>query len=153
MEVIILAGIVAVTLVYNVSLTLFNVSRGVMPWHWDRQCQTEAIGLWSAIVVCGVVICALWFGLAALLSIWPFWLLVLSLSLAWFGVGELLARRNERKAPRQTLAERMTELRQQGPLPPWAAGIEARQASSVVERRNAPQKRGLLARLDDWMGL
>ena len=80
----------------------------------------------------------------------PFWLLFAGASALFFAVGEWRARKHD---ARQTLAERMTELRAQGPLPPWAAGIEARQASSVVERRNAPQKRGLLARLDDWMGL
>lgn len=144
MEVIILAGIVAVTLVYNVSLTLFNASRGVMPWHWNRQCQTEAIGLWATIVVVAVAVSGFLFGAVALLSIWPFWLLVLGLSLAWFGVGELLARRNERKAPRQTLDARLAELRGHGPLPPWAAGIEARQGKQQA-------RRGLLGRLDGWL--
>lgn len=134
----------AVALVYNVGMTLFNASRGVMPWHWDRQSQREAIHLWTAIVVVAVVIAGFLFGAAALLSIWPFWLLVLAMSGAWFGVGELLARRNERKAPRQTLDARLAELRGHGPLPPWAAGIEARQGKQQA-------RRGLLGRLDGWL--
>jgi hypothetical protein len=100
--------------------------------------------LWTAIVVVAVVIAGFLFGAAALLSIWPFWLLVLAMSGAWFGVGELLARRNERKAPRQTLDARLAELRGHGPLPPWAAGIEARQGKQQA-------RRGLLGRLDGWL--
>lgn len=137
----------AVALVYNVGMTLFNASRGVMPWHWDRQSQREAIHLWTAIVVVAVVIAGFLFGAAALLSIWPFWLLVLAMSGAWFGVGELLARRNERKAARQTLDARLAELRQQGPMPTWAAGIETRRASSVV-----PAGTRILERIDRWLG-
>ncbi len=145
MELIILGGIAVVVLLFNAALLLF-FPRGP----WDREAQGMARSMWLGIVAVGGAISVVWFGLPALLAIWPFWLLFAGASALFFAVGEWRARKHD---ARQTLAERMTELRAQGPLPTWAAGIEARQASSVVERRNAPQKRGLLARLDDWMGL
>jgi predicted phage tail protein len=144
-ELIILGGIIVLAFVYNVSFTLFNLSRGVMPWHWDRQCQTEAIGLWAAVIIAATVIFGFFFGAVALLSMWPFWLMLLIMSGAWFGVGELLARHNERKATRQTLDARLAELRQQGPLPPWAASIEARRGQA------GHRKPGLLERIDRWL--
>lgn len=144
MEVVILIGVVA--LAYNVFLTAFNWSRGFRPWHWDRECQNDAVTLWLGIVAVAVVILGVMFGLAGLVALWGFWLLLLTLSGAWWGVGELLARRNERKATSQSLTARLAELERRGPLPTWAASIEARQA--------APKRpRGLLARFDDWLGL
>lgn len=145
MEVIILILLFAAVAIYNGGMTLLNVSRGIMPWHWNRQCQTEAVGLWAAVVIAATVIFGFFFGAVALLSMWPFWLMLLIMSGAWFGVGELLARHNERKATRQTLDARLAELRQQGPLPPWAASIEARRGQA------GHRKPGLLERIDRWL--
>lgn len=145
MEVIILILLFAAVAIYNGGMTLLNVSRGIMPWHWNRQCQTEAVGLWAAIVVTGVVVTGLLYGVAALLSLWGYWLVVVLVSVAQLGVGEVFARRNERKAARQTLDARLAELRAQGPLPPWAAGIEAR------DTKNGNRKLSFLDRIDRWL--
>lgn len=137
MELIILGGIAVVVLLFNVVVGLF-FPKGP----WDREAQNMARTMWLGIVAVGGAISVVWFGLPALLAIWPFWLLFAGTSALFFAVGEWRARKHD---ARQTLAERMTELRAQGPLPTWAAGIEA--------RGTEPKKRGLLSRLDDWMGL
>jgi hypothetical protein len=72
MELIILGGIALVALLFNVAGMAFVFGRGGPVW--DRRAQTEAKWLFGAILVAGVAIGAVWFGVAALLSIWPFWL-------------------------------------------------------------------------------
>lgn len=137
MELIILGGIAVVVLLFNVVARLFLPQAP-----WDHEAQGMARSMWLAIVVVAGAISVVWFGVAALLAIWPFWLLFAGASALFFVFGEWRARVNERKAaPRQTLDARLTELRQQGPLPTWAAGIEARQA----------RPRSVLERLDEWM--
>ena len=60
-----------------------------------RRAQTEAKWLFGAILVAGVAIGAVWFGVAALLSIWPFWLALGVASWAFLGVGEWRARTHD----------------------------------------------------------
>lgn len=136
-----IVGILVAVIVYNLALIIFNSARG---WPaWDHQSQRAAVRMWSSIVIAGGVIAAVLFGVGALLSIWPFWLALVLMSSAAWGIGRLFAQRNAR---RQTLAERLSDLRAQGPLPPWAADVDARRAS-------LPPPRGLLQRFDDWLGL
>lgn len=140
MEVVILGIIFVAAVVFNIVVGL-AFPRGP----WDREAQGMALRMWLGVVAVAVVVAVLLFGPAALVGLWGFWLLLAVMSGAWWGASELMARHNERKAARQALAERMGELRAQGPLPPWAASIEARQPAS--------RPRGLLARIDDWLGL
>ena len=142
MELIILGGIAAA--IYLAWDTLDLRQRGGFT---ARDVRAGAKLFVPLAVVAAVILGAL-FGVAALVALWPFWLLVAVLTGAWWGIGKLWARTERQAAPRQTLDARMTELRAQGPLPAWAAGIEARQAAQPKQ-----QKRGLLSRLDDWMGL
>jgi hypothetical protein len=95
--------------------------------------------MFGGILVAALVIGAVWFGVAALLSIWPFWPALGVASWAFFAVGEWRARKHD--APRQTLDARLAELEQRGPLSPWAAGIRARETAQ-------PKGGGLLGWLD-----
>ena len=115
MEAIILGGIaVVVTLFIVVTQTFFPQPP------WGHEAQDMARSMWLAIVVASVAVSVVWFGVAALLSIWPFWLMLAVASSMFFAFGEWRARRNERKtAPRQTLVERRDELVQQGKPTDW----------------------------------
>jgi hypothetical protein len=120
MELIILGGIVVVVLFFTVSLRLF-FPQGP----WDRKAQNMARSMWLGIVAVGGAISVVWFGLPALVTIWPFWLLFAGASGLFFAVGEWRARKHE--APRQTLQERRAELVQQGKSTAWVDPILAQQ--------------------------
>ncbi len=134
MELVILGGIALVVLLFNVAGIAFVFGRGGPVW--DRQAQTEAKWLFGGILVAAVAIGAVWFGVAALLSIWPFWLALGVASWAFFAVGEWRARKHDG----QTLAARRDELVQQGKSTAWVDPILARQAQ--------PKGGGLLGWLD-----
>lgn len=98
MELVILGAIVLVVLAFNAVGAAFVFSRG--GWRWDAAASRDAKLLWTAIVVTGGVIALVWFGLAALLAIWPAWLALLALSAAFFGVQDwLIARRAPTASP------------------------------------------------------
>lgn len=120
MELLILVCVIAAILLFNAIGIGIVVGRGGP--RWDRQAQREAGVLLGAIVAAGVAIGAVVFGVAALVAIWPFWLLFGVMVALFFAIGEWRARGHER----QSLDARLMELERRGPLPPWAADIRER---------------------------
>lgn len=133
MELIAFAALAVVLAAYLVGVNIYHFQRGHV-FHAGRFWRAG----WSLLLVVAVSTAAL-AGVGALIAVGP-WLLGIALALVVVGkVTPRILPSNRVAAPRQTLDARLTELRQQGPLPPWAADIEAR------------RKRGVLERLDEWM--
>jgi len=116
--IIVLGVIVVAALVFNVALLLV-FPRGA----WDREAQGMARSMWLGIVGLVVVIVVALAGLGAVLTLWPVGLALVVLSALAYAAGEWRARRHER----QDLEARLRELESRGSLPPWAAGIRARE--------------------------
>ncbi|MCW5880737.1 MAG: hypothetical protein KIS91_07400 [Anaerolineae bacterium] len=94
MEVVVLGAIALVVLALNAIGAVFVFGRG--SWRWEAADSRDAKGLWAAIVAVGVSIAGIVFGLSALITLWPFWLALLALSAAFFGVQDwLIARRSQ----------------------------------------------------------
>ncbi len=144
MELIILGGIALVVLLFNVAGIAFVFGRGGPVW--DRQAQTEAKWMFGGILVAALVIGAVWFGVAALLSIWPFWLALGVAAWAFFAVGEWRARKHERKAaPTGELYGKVTTARAQGREEPWMRGVHV---PPSYQPQQQPKSGGLFGWLD-----
>ena len=142
MELVILGGIAVVITLFIVVTQAFFPQRP-----WDHESQDMARALWLAIVVVAVAISAVWFGLAALLSIWWFWLLLAGASLVAYTFGEWRARANERKAaPTGELYRKVAAAEQSGGREPWMQGV------NVPPQYVAREPRGAWDRLDRWLG-
>jgi hypothetical protein len=109
MELLCLAGIVIVVLGYNGGLIAWNLARGGFP-AWDRQSQNEARTMFLSVVAVSVAIVVVVFGAAALVAIWPFWLALAVLAALAYGLGEIFARRNERRARRASPYDVLVDL-------------------------------------------
>lgn len=91
MEALIIIVIVVVAVIVNAALSVDLARHGYSTW--SPQISRGAKTLWGVCIAGAAVILALMFGVGALVTLWPFWLLVALLSIAYFGIRDLLIAR------------------------------------------------------------
>ncbi len=87
MEALVIVGAIVVAVFINAALSLDLVRHGYSTW--NPEISRGAKTLWGSCIASAAVILGLMFGVGALVTLWPFWLLVALISIAYFGIRDL----------------------------------------------------------------